>query len=321
MNQPESPAKLYAGTGNRVLATIIDFMLLVFLTAVLSEISQQWPYTMPLLALGYLAVMPLTPLQGSLGKWICRVRLCDRLGSRLSWRGALLRAGSTMAWFSLPIMFSLLSSKWKMPTGQVLGDIWWLLFLIPWASIGFRARRESAFDLIAGTLVVTWRAEPQQIATDAGVRGLRLFSGAATLLLCLAVGAMIQSMLDVYKVRGMRGRITYAIQETIPLRAKVQEFRDQMNRWPTAAELGVPDVTPYPDGGHFSLQANGRIVIRFSVLPELKGRGLTFSPSQSSNEAYINWQCSVDNGLDSRYLPSPCRQASLSMDSSKPQTR
>lgn len=308
MKQLDLPMKLYGGSGNRAVAIIIDFMLLVFLTGVLAEITSKSPYTLPLLAFGYFAAMPLTPLQGSLGKWICRIRVCDRLGSRLNWRAAILRSGSTIAWFSLPVVFSLLSSKWEVHSGRVLGDIWWLLFLLPWVPVGFRARRESAFDLFAGTRVVPWRAESHQIANDNGVQDLRIFMGVGTLLICITIGAMIHSTLDMYKVRGIRGRVTYAIQQTVPLRAKIQEFRDQMNRWPTATELGIERAVPYPDGGHYSLESQGRIVIRFSVLPELKNRGLTFTPSQSSSDAYIDWKCSADDGLDQRYLPSACRK-------------
>lgn len=251
--------------------------------------------------------MPLTPLQGTLGKWICRIRLSDRHGSRLGWRAAVLRAGATLVWFCLPVVFSKLFSAGGMPLGKVLGDIWWLLFLMPWALIGFRPCRESAIDLIAGSLVVTSRADRQQIAQDNSNKNLRLVSGVGALLLCLAMGAGLQSMIDVFKARSLYGRIAYAVQETLPLRARVEEFQDQMHRWPTASDLDIAATIPYPDGGHYSLQADARIVIRFSVLPELKDRSLTFTPTLSPNEDFVTWQCSVDAGLNKRYLPSVCR--------------
>jgi hypothetical protein len=70
--------------------------------------------------------------------------------------------------------------------------------------------------------------------------------------------------------------------------------------------MGIPDWNPYPDGGGYRLQANGTVVITFSVLPELKGYSITFTPKPAENGP-IDWQCSADAGLDRRYLPSSCR--------------
>lgn len=307
MKQTDSQVVLYGGSGNRAVAFIIDLLLLALPLSALSAISPLGAYTLPLFVFLYLVLMPLTPLQGTLGQWICRIRLCDRRGQPLTWRAAVPRAGATIMWFCLPAVFSKLFSAGGMPLGKVLGDIWWLLFLMPWALIGFRPRRESAFDLIAGSLVVTSRAEAQQIADNDGTRNLKLFRAVGTLLLCLAVGAMLQSLIDVYKARSLHGRIAYAVEETLPLRARIHEFRDQMGRWPTASDLGMAATIPYPDGGHYSLQTQARIVIRFSVLPELKDRSLTFTPTLIPNENRVDWQCSADAGLDKRYLPTACR--------------
>lgn len=307
MKSSDSKSTLYGGSGNRAVAFFIDLALLVFPMGLLSGLSPLGGYALALFVFLYLTLMPLSPLQATLGQWICRIRLCDRQGQRLGWRAAALRAGATVGWFCLPVLLSKLSSSAGTPLGKMLGEIWWLLFLMPWALIGFRARRESVFDLIAGTLVVTSRAQAQQIADNDGARGIRLLSGVATLLLCLAVGAMFQSMIDIYTVRSLHSRIAYAVEETRPLRARVEAFRDEMQRWPTAADLGMTAPVPYPDGGHYSLAAPARIVIRFSVLPELKDRSLTFTPTWVPAENRVDWQCSADPRLDKRYLPVACR--------------
>ena len=74
----------------------------------------------------------------------------------------------------------------------------------------------------------------------------------------------------------------------------------------TPVEMGIPDWNPYPDGGGYRLQANGTLVITFSVLPELKGRSITFAPKLAGN-GQIDWQCSADPEIERRYLPSSCR--------------
>ena len=301
------PPNLYGGTGNRAIAFIVDATLLAFITSFLSGIDPIGRYAAPLLAFLYLTALPRSPLQGSLGQWVCRIRLCDRQGRLMTWRASALRAGVTVLWFCLPVAFNALFTLGGMTIGKVLANIWWLFFLAPWASIGFRPRRESIFDLLAGSLVVTLRADTAQIAEDTAPKDLRLFSGVGMLLLCLAIGATIQMMLDMVTHRNLLGRATYAIQETRPLRAQIEGFYTQTGRWPTRAELGIAPSIPYPDGGHYSAQAEGKIVIRFSVNPHLKDRNLTFTPTFIPKEGRFDWKCVADEGLDKRYVPSVCR--------------
>ena len=91
MKQTASQAVLYGGSGNRAVAFIIDLMLLAFPVSALSSISPLGASTLPLFVFLYLVLMPLTRLQGTLGQWICRIRLCDRHGTRLTWRAAVPR--------------------------------------------------------------------------------------------------------------------------------------------------------------------------------------------------------------------------------------
>lgn len=98
-----------------------------------------------------------------------------------------------------------------------------------------------------------------------------------------------------------QSRAIYAVQQTAPLRQKMAGFYGQYQRWPTASELGVAQSLPYPDGGFYSLQAEGGIVITFAVVPELKGKHIYIQPAVSADGKTINWTCSADPEIPSHY--------------------
>lgn len=304
MNETPSPTIVFAGSGNRAVATVLDLIVLFLMAALISGLPAPANLLLAPLAFLYLSGMPLTPLGGTLGKWVCRIRLCDRQGRPLGWHAAALRAGATVGWLALPALLGMLARSADLPVARMLADLWWLVFLLPWVSIGFLPRRESLFDLVAGSLVVRAKADAEQIA-DTATPPVRIFGGLGTLLLCLGIGAALSIMLSVYQARMLHGRIAYAVNETKSLRTRIEDFRGEKQRWPTAAELGMPDGVPYPDGGSYRVQDSGRIVITFSVLPELKGRSLVFTPTPE--DSALRWTCQADAGLDKSFLPAACR--------------
>lgn len=298
MNETPPPDTVFAGSGNRAVAFVLDLIVLALLAAVFAGLPAPAGVLIAPLAFIYLAGMPLSPFQGTLGKWVCRIRLCDREGRPLGWRASALRAGGMVGWFALPALLSQFA--------RTAADWWWLVFLLPWVSIGFLPRRESLFDLAAQSLVVRTKAEAGAIA-GAAASPVRVFGGLGTLLLCLGIGAAFSTMLSVYQVRMLHGRIAYAVNETRPLRACIEDFRAEKGRWPGAAELGLAAAVPYPDGGSYRVADHGRIVITFSVLPELKGRSLVFTPTPDAKSGELTWTCVADTGLDKAYVPAVCR--------------
>jgi uncharacterized RDD family membrane protein YckC len=306
MNHSQSQPPVIAGDGNRAVALLLDVILLVFLAATVSGPAEAFkPYVLPGLCLAYFAAMPLTPLQGTLGKWICRIKMCDRQGQRLRWRASLLRTTATIAWFSLPLLFGMAAAV-SVSIKQTLMEAWWLLFLVPWMPMGFMSHHESAFDLLAGTRVVRYQTDPERIAGAETTEKRKLLNGIVLVLGCLLIGYILSTSIHVMKVKSVHGRIAYAIGETLPLRKTIEAFHDAEKRWPTTLDLGIPDWTPYPDGGSYRLQENGSVVITFSVLPELKGQRITFVPLLTEN-GQLDWQCHADAGLERSYLPGSCR--------------
>lgn len=305
MIQKDTQQSVLAGSGNRALAILIDLTLLAFVAGMVAGyLDAIRPLLVPLLFLIYFAAMPLTRLQGTPGKWICRIRVCDRQGNRLGWRASMIRAMSAIGWFVVPLFIGevLTGAAWR----HRLMEIWWLFFLLPWVSIGFMPRRESLFDLLAGSLVVRLKARPVDISSVEPVQKRRMLNGLGMALLCLFVGFVFSTTTGMQQTKNLYSRIAYAIAETQPLRQRIEAFHETEKRWPNSVEMGIPDWNPYPDGGGYRLQANGIIVITFSVLPELKGRSITFTPKLAGN-GMMDWQCHADSGIEQRYLPSSCR--------------
>lgn len=305
MIQKEVQQPVLADSGNRAVALLLDLILLAFLAGTFaSYLDAIRQVLIPLLFLIYFAAMPLTRLQGTLGKWICRIKICDKKGNRLTWRASLIRALATIGWFALPLVVGELLSN--TPYRHRATEIWWLLFLLPWASIGFMPRRESLFDLLAGSLVVRYKATPEDISSVDPIQKRRVLNGVGMVFLCLFVGLMFSATTEMQQRMNLSSRIAYAITETQALRKQIEEFYDAEKRWPDSADMGIPDWNSYPDGGGYRLQANGNVVITFSVLPELKGRSITFVPTLAGN-GQIDWECRADPEIERRHLPGSCR--------------
>lgn len=304
MTRSESTKTVLAGSGNRVVALLLDVGLLSLVVPTGAVAAPLNSYLFPLLFLLYFTAMPVSPLQGTLGKWVCRIKLCDLSGNRLTWRASAVRAGTTLGWFCLPWLFG--AEMLGAQTSHALVQAWWLVFALPWAPVEFLPRRQSVFDLLAGSMVVRYQADVP------GIRAVPLPSPGrlkmiAVVLFCLTAGTLLSQTIEMYRVRNLFSRIAYAIEETGELRQKVEAFHATERRWPTATDLGVPPATPYPDGGGYRLAANGSIVIFFSVLPELKGRNITLLPVPATGGSPIVWRCQPDAGLDKRALPHHCR--------------
>jgi uncharacterized RDD family membrane protein YckC len=302
---PPTPA---AGIASRGAALLLDILLLIFVIAAAPAALHELGST-PLLLLVvflYFAGMPLTPLQGTLGKWICRIKICDRAGMPLAWRSSAVRAAAAMCWLWLPLALAQVPFLQGLKSDS-LSLIWGMLLPLPWATAGFLPRRETLFDLLAGSLVVRYRADTNSIARAEPAQATGILNVAGVTVLSLAFGAAFSTMTDAQNDRNRRSRVAYAIEQTQPLREKVEAFHDREKRWPTPAELSVPDWTPYRDGGGYRLRTDGSILITFSVLPELKGRNIIFSPRQAAGSDKLQWQCSTDPGLKPGYVPATCR--------------
>lgn len=296
---------VFAVTGNRVVAIGLDLFLLAWAGSFVVAEPPLGNLAVPLIALLYFALMPATRLQGTLGKYVLRIKLADRSGGRLGWRASIIRGTAMLAWLAIPF---LLEAWARHSTGlRWLTEYWWLLFFLPWMTLAFRVRRESAFDLLAGSVVTARRATPEATLADAGREAPSRVTGAAVVLLCFMAGYGMLLTAQVMHVKNFRARTSYAIQAVQDLKARVVDFRAVHERWPSSQDLGVPDWNPYPDGGGYRLKQDGSIEIEFTVLPELKGHRIVFVPRLAPGGQSVTWACSTDGGINPQYLPVNCR--------------
>jgi len=296
------PAGALALTGTRFLALLLDLALLTLVMALAPESIEPARFAAFLgIAFLYFGGLPLTRLQGTLGKWICRIRLCDRAGRPLGWQRSGLRAAATLAWWCVPLLLAQAGA-----VGRSAAGVFWVVFFLPWASAGFMPRRESLFDLIAGTLVARMKAEPQSVA-EAPPQSPRLLRVVAAVTPCVLVGYVLSTFVGVNLERNLRARVGYAVEQTRPLQERLADYHSHKQRWPSPTALGVPEWTPYRDGGGYRLKGDGVIEISFSVLPELKGHTVTLRPTIAAPGDAPRWRCSSDVGF-ARMLPAACRE-------------
>lgn len=301
----EVQKQVFGELGNRAGAFLLDLLIVQALVAVavpsLPSETPAWTGMAVLLALAFLyfAGMPLTPLGGTLGKRICGIKLCGRYGQPVSWQSAALRAGAMLSWIAGALLgLQLLSAQAHLPL--------WLLFVTAWATMGVMPRRESAFDLLAGTVVVRSAAKPEDVARAEPAQKANWLHVGAGIAAASLIAAVAASVSGAARDMDRRGRVAYAIGQTLPVRARIEAFRHAEQRWPTAEALGVEEWNPYPAGGGYRIRGDGTIQITFAVLPELIGRSVVFSPAMSEDGKRFEWRCRADAEL-ARYVASACR--------------
>lgn len=286
-------------------ALLLDVLLLVLLGNVVAIAGlRPGPVMVWSLAALYFAGMPLSPLQGTPGKWMVRIKLCNRQGGRLSWHASALRAGAMLGWFALPLLFSR-----EIVTGvaaDLARAVLLLLIAIPWAPIAFLPRGESLFDLLAGSLVVRLKADPEGIARSEPARKPGILNVSGALIVCLLPGIVASVAIPVQGDHEQRARVSRAISQARPLQRKIEEFYGREKRWPSAQALGVAEWTPF-DGGGYRLQPDGTILLSFSDMRDLKDHSVSLRPVPGSSRKEMVWRCSGDSGLKPQMLPAACR--------------
>lgn len=302
-DQPDKP--VFAARGNRAAAFLLDLMLLVVIGAFAAGQPFASRTAFALTVLLYFWLMPLTPLQGTLGKWICRIRLADRSGRRLDVRTSGLRALAFTAWFALAVAITGRPASGAL--GEALRVAVWFILPLPWMTLGFLPRRESLFDIVAGTLVVRIGSSPESVADAPPVQAPGILNVASAVLACALFGIMMSIPILAMHDRDFRSRVAYANAATDELKKKVAAFHARERRWPEPADIGVAEWTPYPDGGGYRLQKDGSIAINFTVLPELKELVITWRPVPSADGKRVEWTCTSTPAKAARYVPAGCR--------------
>ncbi len=252
-----------------------------------------------------------SPLAAAPVQLLCGLRVVDLHGRRLRPLRALARG-----------VLTLLLIAGVMCISGAPGRPWlWAVAVAALAALflaAFGRTRQALHDRLLGTLVVRRSAlreagageRLQALATAApGAPGAPPRPRVAGVLADAAVlgGPLAAYVIAAYAMhdRELMGRVIYAIEETAPLKRAIETYHAEHGSLPDAASLGDAARGAYPDGGYYQLGGDGRIHIRFEVLPPLRRGAITLTPEIGTER--IEWRCSTTDGFDVRYVPSTCR--------------
>lgn len=218
----------------------------------------------------YFVILPATPLQGTPGKRMGRMRIADTAGRRIGLGRAFIRFAASVPSIAL-------------------------------AGIGFLVaawtpRRQALHDLAAGTLVVKLDATPEQVGRPAPTLGWFARLGLAlTLALLIALG---HSFVLIQQDRATRNRIVSALYKTTAYRAEVHQA--------LAARLPPPPAPQPPkDVRAISVRPDGTIVVELAAELAPGGR-VFFHPTPVAQRNGEHWRCSAE-AIHPKLLPAGCR--------------
>jgi uncharacterized RDD family membrane protein YckC len=293
--------------GTRVVALLTDLVFLFPLVLAVASVGIPATWPIAVLAFVYFAAFPLTPWQGTPGKRIAGVRLCDRNGAPPGLRSAVVRSGATVAWYLLPSLTGRFGERLGIEAVN-FSMFASLLLLVPWAAALFSARRQTLFDRLAGTFVVyrlgAGSTRQEQLASGRRRSGVVVF-----VLVLLGLGFMIYVAMEAFEDHDRRARVAYALGETGSAREKMVDFQEHEKRWPTPLEAGLQEWNPYPAGGGYRVHSDGTIVITFSEKAGLKGHSIVLRSKRTGEQGgFGRWKCEADPAFEPKYLPGVCRQ-------------
>lgn len=269
---PPRPEPAFGLMGSRGMAFILDLVLVVVLAIAVAHTAialdmQPTGWIFYIIVALYLGLLPATPLQGTPGKRMVGLRICDRTGKRIGVLRALLR------------LVAFVPSIGIAGAGFIL--------------TAFTPRRQALHDLAAGTFVVNRGATREEIAKRPPP-----VSGMNRIGLILGYGLFVFGLHTLWvALDGRRGHDeAYALLDaTQPYKAEVGKALR------SGAPMPVPTALPR-QARAMSAQPDGTIVIEVSddLAP---GARLTLRPETFYKGEYL-WMCRAE-GL--RYVPAACR--------------
>ncbi len=314
------PNSLFVRFSERMVMVVIDVFIAVILAQVVGKyivdafgltITDYRPVNLAGVSL-YFVVFWASPMRATPVQFLLGARVVDKAGNKLGLARALVRG------VLLTGLIAAALTVFEVPANPYLGAIvltaYALLFLA-----AITPNRQAGHDFLANSIVVCKAAlksselqrhlaEPasdndpvsrrqrkpslMNIASDALVLGIPVF--------VIYTFALVSYDMD------LRHRVSYAITQTIELKAAVFKYYADENRLPAnAAELGTGSRTNYPDGGYYELEEDGVIRIRFTVKPELKNGSIILNPSFKDSGTI--WECHFEGDIAPGHLPAACR--------------
>jgi len=233
----------------------------------------------------YFAFMESSSLQGTLGKKILGIKVTDIQGQPLSFMHA------TGRHFS--------------------GLVTQMTFTIGFLMAAFTARKQALHDMIASTLVVNKRYDPNQIKIASDNPGTGMSTGGIIaivfLVLLIPVGGILAAIaIPAYSDYTVRANIHKAISETTHIQTAITNHAGETGYWPNSIQqAGIDEQQLISDLYHVRMTDNGAYQLIFKRPESIVENRLDFTPELTSSGAY-QWKCSSED-LKNAHLPAECR--------------
>ncbi len=312
---------LFAEIAVRIVAFVVDLILVLFLMVLLSDHLLQWFHVddrfqtaaSATILVAYFALFWVSPIRATPTQWLFQMRVLHESGAPLSLREALIRGVSLVAlWgFALFVLnrFFVEPGVWLIIVGVAL------LLYVP----SVTARRQGLHDFLAHSVVVNKRSLRSDAAEqdmydflkdpDPAIRRSSRPSVYKMIIdaIVLAIPIYLVTMgIEMAHFKNMYARTAYALGEARQMQTMVSAAYAMTGEWPsTQEELGRPLRHNYPAGGYYQLEEDGVIRIQFEVLPELKSGSLLLEPRIEDGE--VIYQCRAIGDMERRYVPRFCR--------------
>ncbi len=166
----------------------------------------------------------------------------------------------------------------------------------------FTDRKRALHDMIAGTLVVNGKAEPEEVAAGGGTMPITGGVWAIIALLFFVpfvLGILAAIAIPAYQDYTIRAKVYEVIIATTPLRAEIQEAYAKKEPY----KAGRREIASQ-NAESVEVDSSGEMVITF---PQRLGGGgaLVYTPKTDAAGA-MTWRC-YTRGMPEKYLPAVCR--------------
>lgn len=269
---PPRPEPAFGLLPSRGMAFILDLVLVVVLAFAVAHTAialdmQPTGWIFYIIVALYLGFLPATPLQGTLGKRMVGLRICDGSGKRIGVLRALLRLAAFVPSIGIA------------GAGFVLA--------------AFTPRRQALHDLAAGTFVVNRGATPAEISqVPSPVSAMNRIG----LILVFSLPALgVYTLMQAFDGQRRYEEVDALLNASQPYKAEVGKALR------SGAPMPVPAALPR-QARAMSARPDGTIVIEVSddLVP---GARMTLRPEAIPNGEYL-WTC---RGEGLRHAPAKCR--------------
>lgn len=272
---------LYAGFWRRGAAYFVDSLILIIPAIVINIVFGQASALAFLINVvigcAYYAGFHSSAKQATPGKMAFGVKVSDLAGARI---GVLRGIGRYFAmWLSV------------------------LTLLIGYLMAAFTQKKQALHDMIAGTLVVNARADPDEVVAGGGVMPVTAGVWAVIVLLIIVPffgGILAGIAIPAYQDYTVRAKVGEALTATSALKSEIQQAHAQKQPF----KIGSIQVASQSVK---SVEVNSIGVIVITLVPKVAGGGtIVYTPSIDS-AGTMSWQCSSGD-VPPKYLPAACRK-------------